>query len=138
MLTYLQASPRASMYIPEVKEFADGGRADIVYNSPLMQLPIELKRFFELLSWNLIENKFIGQAQSYAYSRDLISFFVLLDLSPQNSNRPESDIRTLFKILSLSPRQNLGSEISNYVIAFIIPENKISPSERSKSQSQKI
>lgn len=132
MLSYLQVGPRAGLYISEVKEFADGGRADIVYNSPRMQLPIELKRSIESLSWDEIENKFIGQAQSYAYSRDLISFFVLLDLSPQSPNRPESDIRSLFKIISLSPRQNLESEISNYVIAFIIPGNKVNPSERSK------
>ena len=132
MLTHLEAGPRASLYLSEVKEFADGGRVDIVYNSNKIQLPIELKRDFEALTWEAITNKYIGQVQSYSYSRDQISFFLLLDLSPQNSNRPESDIRNLFKVITLQPRQISGSKFSNYVIAFIVPGNKITPSERSR------
>jgi hypothetical protein len=133
MLTFLRAGPRAGYYLSEVKEFADGGRVDIVYNSPLMQLPIELKRDFDALTWEEVLNKYVAQAQSYAYSRDAISFLLLLDLSPQKPNRPEADVRNLFRVLSLPSRQVVGGNNSNYVITFIIPGNKISPSERSKS-----
>ncbi len=131
MLTYLRTTERAGKYTPEVKEYADGGRVDINYSSMYLQIPIELKRSFEVLTWNAIQANYISQAQTYSYSRDQLSIFVVLDLSPQKANKPEASFRDLFRILHIEPRQNIDIYYPDYVVAFILPGNKMLPSSRS-------
>ncbi len=132
MMVYLRASDRSSKYIPEVKDFADGGRVDIVYKSDRLELPIELKRSLDALSWEKITTNYIAQAQTYANTRDQLSIFLTLDLSPQSVEKPELNVKDLFRILTLKGRQDVPSNYPNYVIAFILPGNKILPSGRSK------
>lgn len=132
MMIYFKASDRSGRYTPEVKDFADGGRVDIVYRSDSLELPIELKRSLTELSWETVLQNYIAQAQTYANSRDQLAVFAVLDISPNAATRPESDIRNLVKILHLQGRQNVPSNFPDYVVAFIVPGNKMLPSERSK------
>lgn len=132
LLTYLHATERAGKYTSEVRDYADGGRVDINYNSAEMQFPIELKRSFETLDWETVCNKYIGQAQTYAYTRDQLAIFMVLDLSPKEAVKPEANLRDLFKILHLPPRQSIEIQHPNYVVALILPGNKYLPSQRSK------
>lgn len=131
MLTHLHTTERAERYTPETKEYADGGRVDINYRSEVLQIPIELKRTHQKITWDTVLENYIAQAQTYAYSRDQLAIFVVLDLSDNQKSAPEANIRNLFSILTLPPRQGIEIKYADYVIAFILPGNKILPSERS-------
>lgn len=132
LLTYLKATERAEKYTPEVRDYADGGRVDINFSSASTQFPIELKRSLEALDWETVCNNYIAQAQTYAYTRDQLAIFMVLDLSPKEAAKPEANLKDLFKIIHLPPRQSIDIKYPDYVVAFILPGNKYLPSQRSK------
>lgn len=132
MMRHFGISNRASSYIPEVTETADGGRVDILYKVDSYELPIELKRSQKTLSWDKIEQDYVSQAQTYAYTRDQLAFFLVLDTSPQERSKPPLNVRDLYKVLHLKSKHELDEHYPDYVICFIVPGNKIEPHERSK------
>jgi hypothetical protein len=132
MMQYFSISNRASSYIPEVTEAADGGRVDILYKGVSFQFPIELKRSQDVLSWEKIEQNYISQAQTYAYTRDQLAFFLVLDISPQEPQKPPANVKDLFRVIHLRAKHDLDSRFPDYVVCFIVPGNKVHPHERSK------
>lgn len=131
LLSFLQFSERAEHYLPEVKEIADGGRVDIIYYRDAIQLPIEIKRSFAQPSWETIKESYLSQAQTYARTRDQLAFFVVLDLSGKDLEKPLPNTRDLYKVMHLDTESSLSTDYPDYVVAFVIPGNKPLPSARS-------
>ena len=113
----------------EKKDFADGGRVDIVYSDKKMTIPIELKKTNEEITDENIRSKYLSQIQTYTYSYNQLGIFVLLDL--KGKQHPVNDIRSLFKIEHLEPVYDIKDKYPNYIVRVIIPGNKLLPSQKS-------
>lgn len=113
----------------EKKDFADGGRVDIVYSDNKITIPIELKKTNEEITDENIRNKYLSQIQTYTYSYNQLGIFVLLDLNEKQ--KPVNDIRSLFKIEHLEPLYDIKDKYPDYIVRVIIPGNKPLPSQKS-------
>lgn len=113
----------------EKKDFADGGRVDIVYSDGKITIPIELKKTNDKVTDENIRRKYLSQVQTYIYSYNQLGIFVLLDLSEKK--KPVNDIRSLFKIEHLEPMYYIKDKYPNYILRVVIPGNKLLPSQKS-------
>lgn len=125
------ASDRADFYSEENKEFTDGGRVDIKYQNQSITIPIELKRTANIITEDLIRNKYLSQAQTYTYNRDQLGIFVVLDLYKKDKDKPMNNLRDLFGITHLETQHRVNENHPDYIVWCIVPGNKILPSERS-------
>jgi len=132
MMDFFNFGKRADQYLPEVSESADGGRTDILYRGQSVQIPLELKRSNEVLTWDSIKADYISQAQTYAYTRDQLAFFIILDQSTKKKGNPSANIKDLFKLIHLDTHHFIAEKFPDFVICLIISGNKIVPNERSK------
>lgn len=113
----------------ESKNFADGGRVDIVLKLDSVSFPIELKKTSKPISNKSIQEKYLEQVLTYTYSYDQLGIFVLLDLNEKKA--PVNDIRELVYLDYLKPLYDLEDKYPDYVIVCIIPGNKPLPSQKS-------
>lgn len=125
------ASIRADFYSEENKEFTDGGRVDIKYQNQSITIPIELKRTANIITEDLIREKYLSQAQTYTYNRDQLGIFVVLDLYKKDRDKPMNNLRDLFGITHLETQHRVNDNHPDYVVWCIVPGNKILPSQRS-------
>lgn len=124
-------SDRASFYSEESPESTDGGRIDIKYESSSLTIPIELKRTKNILDEDKIKRKYLSQAQTYTYNKNQLGFFVILDSSEKDKQKPMNDLRDLFGIMHLDTQHRVNERHPDYIIWCIVPGNKMLPSERS-------
>lgn len=139
LFTYLKRTRISHGIYLEEKDFAEGGRVDIVYRDSEVTFPIELKRTFEQITKENIRDNYLAQVQTYIYPYDQLGIFMLLDLHekrefcyPSSSN----NLRDLFYIDHLQPFYNIENKYPDYILVVIVQGNRILPSDRSKYSSK--
>lgn len=113
----------------EKKDFADGGRVDIVYSDGKITIPIELKKTDEKITDEGIRKKYLSQIQTYIYPHNQLGIFILLDLNEKS--QPTNDVRDLFELEHLEPLYDIKDKYPDYVVRVIIPGNRYLPSQKS-------
>lgn len=129
MYDHLLRSNIAYAVTEESRNFADGGRVDIVLKLGSVSFPIELKKTSKPISLKSIREKYLEQVVTYTYSYDQLGIFVLLDLNEKKA--PVNDVRELVYVDHLKPLYDLEGKYPDYVVVCIIPGNKPLPSQKS-------
>ncbi len=124
----LTAGEHAINYHYEESDIIGGSRVDIVYRDQQVVFPIEVKKTDKFLSWESVSQSYVAQVQMYIRPYHQLGFLVIYDISPKQQNGPLNDIRSLVEILHLSPLYSIKDKHPDYVLAIIVPANKISPS----------
>ena len=130
MYSYFEHSKIADGLEYEKPRFVDGGRVDILYKNDIITIPIELKRSLKRPNKDMLEQKYITQAQTYTSGYDQLGIFVLLELSDKSKETPPN-FKDLFKVHHLTPSTNQEIEYPDYIISVVIPGNRTSPSSNS-------
>ncbi|WP_462351411.1 hypothetical protein [Fusobacterium varium] len=132
LFSHLKKSKYASCFNIEAKNTSDGGRVDILFKEDDMVFPIEMKKTKNKnLNSKMIEENYIAQAQTYVYPYNELGIFIVIDLSDKNKKCISNDIKDLVNIHHLEPHLSNMKKIPNYVVSFIIPANRLLPSEKS-------
>ena len=100
---------------------------DIVYEEQQTLFSIEVKRESKLSTWDEIERGYVPQAQMYTTPYNQLGFPVIFDLSPKTAG-PLPDIRGRVDLLHHKPVYTLAGQYPDYVVAIIIPANRVVPS----------
>ncbi|MEZ0542705.1 hypothetical protein [Fibrella arboris] len=124
----LTAGEHAANYQYEVSDIIGGSRVDIVYEDQQVVFPIEVKKTDKFLDWDSVSQNYVAQVQMYIRPYHKLGFLIIYDISSKQQTSPLNDIRSLVQILHLSPLYPIKEKHPDYVIAIIIPANKISPS----------
>jgi hypothetical protein len=114
----------------EIRNFADGGRVDIVFNIGNYEFPVELKKTKKEITIESIREKYLEQVSTYIYAYQQLGIFVLLDLNEKK--KPVNDIRDLVYLDFMQPLYDLGNKFPDYIVVVIIPGNKPLPSDKSE------
>jgi hypothetical protein len=114
----------------EIRNFADGGRIDIVFNIGNYEFPVELKKTKKEITKESIRKKYLEQVSTYIYAYQQLGIFVLLDLNEKE--KPVNDIRDLVYLDFMQPLYDLGNKFPDYIVVVIIPGNKPLPSDKSE------
>lgn len=114
----------------EIRDFADGGRIDIVFNLDNYEFPVELKKTKKEISIESIREKYLEQVSTYIYSYEQLGIFVLLDLNTKE--KPVNDVRNLVYLDYMQPLYELNDKFPDYIVVVIIPGNKPLPSQKSE------
>lgn len=128
LFSRLTAGEHAANYHYEVSDIIGGSRVDLVYRDQQVVFPIEVKKTENFISWESVRHNYVAQVQMYIRPYHKLGFLVIYDISPKQQTSPLNDIRSLVEILHLSPLYPIEEKHPDYVIAIIIPANKISPS----------
>ena len=128
LFTALTSGSRAEYYSYEPADKIGSGRMDIVYSENNLVFPIEIKKDEKKPDWAVIKSNYLAQAQTYVHAYHRLGLLVVFDISPKKGGAPVNDFRELFTLLHLAPYYNLGNTRPDYVVACIIPGNKVSPS----------
>lgn len=128
LFTALTSGSRAEYYSYEPADKIGSGRMDIVYSENNLVFPIEIKKDDSKPDWSVIKANYLAQAQTYVHAYHRLGLLVVFDISPKRGKAPVNDFRELFTLLHLAPYYNLGNTRPDYVMACIIPGNKVSPS----------
>lgn len=129
LYTKLVAGDRATNYHYEESDVVGASRLDIVYRENDLVFPIEVKKTDEIPDWDSVKQGFVAQVQMYNRPYNQLGFLVVFDISPKKDNAPLNDIRSLVEILHLTPYYPIVEKYPDYVIAIIIPANKVRPSD---------
>lgn len=132
LFNYLRKSNFSSYISIENTNIADGGRVDILFKIDDIVFPIEIKKTTNKnLDNDFIEKNYIAQAQTYTYTYDQLGIFIVIDLSKKTKSYVPNDISDLINIHHIKPHFETLKKFPNYVISFIIPANRLLPSEKS-------
>lgn len=123
----LKTTTRAVSYRMEMSNMGSGGRMDIVYEENQTLFSIEVKRESTPSSWEEIERDYVPQAQMYTTPYNQLGFLVIFELSPKTDG-PLPDIRDRVAILHHKPVYALAGQYPDYIVAIIIPANRVVPS----------
>ncbi len=125
----LTAGARAVYYHFEESDVIGRGRLDITYRENEMTFPIEVKIVEQPPTWDTIQSDFIAQIQTYTHPYNQIGILVVFDISTKKDGGPVNNFKNLFEILSLKPYYRIANRYPDYVVAIIIPANKLKPSD---------
>lgn len=128
LYTKLVAGDRALNYHYEESDVVGASRLDIVYRENDLVFPIEVKKTDKIPDWEAVKRGFVAQVQMYNRPYNQLGFLVIFDISPKKDSAPLNDIRSLVEILHMTPYYPIVEKYPDYVVAIIIPANKISPS----------
>lgn len=128
----LISSPRAAYYNYETTGIVGASRIDIVYREQEFVFPVEVKKTEVQPDWDMIQADYLSQAQTYAHPYNQLGFLVVFDISEKKGRGPINDVRSLSEIIHMMPFYNIPDKNPDYVIALIIPGNKINPSQYTK------
>ena len=104
------------------------GRPDLVFRGINdFIFPIEVKKEEKDISRENIRQSYIAQAQTYASSQSQISFLFVLDVTKKQVGTPLSDQLNFCYV----DHGLAGGEVLDYVVVFIFPANRLSPSDHS-------
>ena len=123
----LKTTARAFNYRMEMSNMGSGGRMDIVYEENQTLFSIEVKRESNPSSWEEIERDYVPQAQMYTTPYNQLGFLVIFELSSKTDG-PLPDIRDRVAILHHKPVYALAGQYPDYVVAIIVPANRVVPS----------
>jgi hypothetical protein len=125
----LTAGERATNYHYEESDVVGASRIDIVYREQNLVFPIEVKKIVKHPTWEMISQNYVAQVQMYSRPYNQLGFLVIFDISPKQKGGPLNDIRSMVEVLHLTPYYSVKNSHMDYVVAIIIPANKISPSD---------
>lgn len=125
----LTSGERATYYSYEVSDAVGASRIDIVYREHQVVFPIEIKKTEKRHTWETIKKNYAAQVQMYNRPYDQLGFLVIFDISQKEKEKPLNDIRSTVEVLCLTPFYPDQGKYLDYVVAIIIPANKISPSD---------
>lgn len=128
----LTAGERASNYHYEESDLVGASRLDIVYRDQQVVFPIEIKKTDIFPSWESVKNDYVAQVQMYNRPYNQLGFLVIFERSRKADGKPLNDIRSLVEILHLTPFYPVPEKFPNFVVALIIPANKVRPSNYTK------
>ena len=123
----LKTTSRAFNYRMEMSNMGSGGRMDIVYEENQTLFSIEVKRESNPSSWEEIERDYVSQAQMYTTPYNQLGFLVIFELSPKTDG-PLPDIRDRVALLHHKPVYTLAGQYPDYIVAIIVPANRVVPS----------
>lgn len=123
----LRNSARAINYRMEISNMGSGGRMDILYEENQTLFSIEVKRESTISTWEAIERDYVPQAQMYATPYNQLGFLVIFELSTKTGG-PLPGIRDRVALLHHKPVYALTGQHPDYVVAIIIPANRVVPS----------
>ncbi|MCX6213798.1 hypothetical protein [Spirosoma sp.] len=129
LLMRLKAGGRATYYISEDSNAIGGGRIDIVYRNGDAVYPIEIKKTLTKPTWETIKDDYLGQAQTYVHPYNQLGLLITFDLSPKEDEGPINNFKDLFQILHMQSYYSIPETNPDFIVAVLIPGNKISPSK---------
>jgi len=133
LLLFLKTAGNHYKFDAEKRQFADGGRIDIVFSEGgQTTIPIEVKKTKKDFDRKTIYDNFLPQAQTYVTPYNQIGIFVLFDNRDKKNIPPNSGIKNLFYVDSIPSNIEAFNNYPDLVVNVIIPANKISPSSKSK------
>lgn len=125
----LTAGERAANYHYEESDVVGASRIDIVYREQNIVFPIEVKKTVRSPTWEDVKQNYVAQVQMYTRPYNQLGFLIIFDISPKQKRRPLNDLRSMVEVLHLTPYYPVKNNYMDYVVAIIIPANKISPSD---------
>ena len=131
----LRITQRSTFYRMEVTGVGSSGRIDILYQENNTLFPIEVKRESIPSSWDEIERYYVPQAQMYTTPYNQLGFLVIFEISPKRGGASLPDFRDRFAILHHKPTHLLGAQHPDYIVAMVIPANRVTPSGLTKYKS---
>lgn len=132
LYTHLTSGERATNYRYEVSDAVGASRLDIMYIDQHIVFPIEVKKTDQRPSWESIKKDYVAQVQMYNRPYNRLGFLIVFDKSVKKGGKPLNDIRAMIQILSLSAFYSIPDKYPDYVVALIIPANRVSPSSYTK------
>lgn len=129
LLMRLKAGGRATYYVSEDSNAIGGGRIDIVYRNGDLVYPIEIKKTLTKPTWETIQDDYLGQAQTYVHPYNQLGLLITFDLSPKEDEGPVNNFKDLFQILHMQSYYSISERNPDFIVAVLIPGNKISPSQ---------
>ncbi|MBH8567558.1 hypothetical protein KB206_01585 [Microvirga sp. STS02] len=131
----LRITQRSSYYRMEVTGVGSSGRIDILYQENTTLFPIEVKRESIPSSWDDIEKYYVPQAQMYTTPYNQLGFLVIFEISPKKGGASLPDFRDRFAILHHKPTHQLGAQHPDYIVAMVVPANRVTPSKLTRYKS---
>lgn len=129
LLIRLKAGGRATFYSSEDPNAIGSGRIDIVYRNGDLLFPVEIKKTVTKPDWNTIQSDYLAQAQTYVHPYNQLGLLITFDLSPKADGGPINNFKDLFEILQMQPYYDIPNRNPDFIVAVIIPGNKIRPSQ---------
>lgn len=125
----LTQGAQAVHYHIEQADLLGASRLDIVYREAGLTFPIEIKKSDTKTDWADIQKAYLAQIQTYVHPYDQLGILVVFDISAKAEGGPVNDFRSLFNIMKVEPYYDIPNNHPDYVVAVLIPANKVSPSQ---------